>query len=161
MKIFYSLVLAMIFIACQPQEEASSESSEAMQVAEAPTIEGAWELTSSTNSEGEESVPYKSIIIFADGYYSVEIAWENVPSWEELEEGQERSADDIIASYSRLTSNSGTFEIQGDSLIRTAIVAKHPNFMNDWPRGASMYTLEGDKLVTITSRGSSTYTRLR
>lgn len=161
MKIFYSLLAAMLFVACQPQQEANSDTVEASEVAVAPTIEGAWELTSSTNEDGEESVPFKSIVIYADGYYSVEIAWEDIPSWEELAEDQERTDEEIRNSYSRLTSNSGTYEVQGDSIIHQAIVAKHPNFMNDWPRWARAYSLEDDVLVLTGSRGTSTHKRLR
>jgi hypothetical protein len=154
-------VFALLLFSCQPQEGASSEATEAADVAEAPSIVGAWEVTSSTDNDGEVEAPYKSIIIYSEGYYSVEVAWEDIPSWEELEEGEERSDEDIRTSYSRLTSNSGTYEIQGDSIIHNAIVAKHPNFMNDGPRWARAFSLDGDNLATTGSRGTWALKRMR
>lgn len=159
-RLLFFLAISGFLFSCQPQQEANSESVIADEPAEA-SIVGAWEITSSTDTDGVESTPYQSVIIYAEGFYSVEIAWENIESWSDLPDGEDRSEEEIRNSYSRLTSNSGRYEIQGDSIIHEAVVAKHPNFMNDWPRWATAYSLDGDQLVTTGSRGSSTYRRLR
>lgn len=160
-RLLLTLAILGVLFSCQPKPEANSEAPEAPDDANTPSITGAWEITASTDNEGESMTPYKSIIIYSEGFYSVEIAWENIPSWPEIGEDEERTEEEILNSYFRLTSNSGTYEIQGDSIIHEAIVAKHPNFMNDWPRWTTAYTLDGDNLVTTGSRGSSTYKRLR
>ena len=162
-SLFILSILGILF-SCQPKQETSVES-ELEAETEAPSIVGAWEMTSTSDTTGAETTPYRSIIIYADGFYSVEIAWENIESWADLSDGEERSFEDISASYSRLTSNSGRYMIQGDSIIHEAMVAKHPNFMNDFPRWAVAYSLEGDQMMEIRSSrwgGISTkYRRLK
>lgn len=160
-RLLFFLAITGLLFSCQPQQEASSEAPQAADDDAAPSIVGAWEITSSTDTDGVESSPYRSVIIYADGYYSVEIAWETIESWPDIADGEERSEEEIRNSYSRLTSNSGSYEIQGDSIIHEAIVAKHPNFMNDGPRWATAYSLDGDQLVTTGGRGSSTHRRLK
>ncbi|MFT5954933.1 MAG: hypothetical protein ACI8QD_001784 [Cyclobacteriaceae bacterium] len=158
-SLFYLLVAGLLF-SCQAQQENNMEES-ILEEPEMPSIFGAWEITSITNTEGEESTPYRSVIIYSEGFYSVEIAWENIESWPEIPEGEEWSEEEILSSYGRLTSNSGKYTIEGDSIIHEAIIAKHPNFMNDWPRWATSFTLDGDQLSTIGNRGSSSYRRIK
>ena len=81
------------------------------------------------------------------------------PSWQDLAEGEERSCDDITSAFSNFISNSGTYTIKGDSLIREAIVAKSPNYVNDRPRTASAFTLNGDQLTTSGRQTVWTYKR--
>lgn len=162
-SLFILSILGILF-SCQPQQDTSVES-DAQDEPVAPSIVGAWEITSASDTTGAEATPYRSVIIYADGFYSVEIAWENIESWSDLPDGEERSIEDISASYSRLTSNSGRYKIQGDSIIHEAIVSKHPNFMNDFPRWAVAYSLEGDQMMETRSSqwgGISTkYRRLK
>ena len=68
---------------------------------------------------------------------------------------QERNPDDIMKAYRYLTSNSGAYEIKGDSIIFNVMVAKSPNYMNDAPNVARHYTLDGDKLVLQAKRGEA------
>ena len=156
----FAPVLGLFILAgCQPST--TEQSAESAPVEEAsPTIEGAWELVSITGDE-ETFVPFKSIIIFTDKYYSVEIALEDRPSWGDLEEGEETAVEDIVNAYEGLISNSGTYSIEGDSLIREAIVAKFPNYMNEWPRTASAFELSGDQMTTLGGQGVWTYKRLK
>jgi len=151
-KSFKLFVIALFFLAaCSEKKESSTE---VIKVAE-PTITGAWEMT---NNEWKSSdtimsrKPYKSIYLFTDKHYSIEIAWED-RQWPELEEGEERNPDDIMNAYRRLTSNSGTYEIKGDSIIFDVIVAKSPSYMNNSGRLARHLKLKGDKLVLQTRGG--------
>ena len=156
----FAPVLGLFILAgCQPSTTAQSAESAPVEEA-SPTIEGAWELVSITGDE-ETFVPFKSIIIFTDKYYSVEIALEDRPSWGDLEEGEETAVEDIVNAYEGLISNSGTYSIEGDSLIREAIVAKFPNYMNEWPRTASAFELSGDQMTTLGGQGVWTYKRLK
>ena len=162
MKKSHLLVLLLsLFVVAGCQPSASDQSAESAPVEKAaPTIEGAWELVSITGEE-ETFVPFKSIIIFTDKYYSVEIALEARPSWVDLEEGEERAVEDIVNAFEGLISNSGTYSIEGDSLIREAIVAKSPSYMNDRPRTASAFTLSGDQMTTQGGENVWTYKRLK
>ena len=157
----FTLAVTGLLLSCQPQQEASSEAQEAPEENATPSIIGAWEITSSTDTEGVESSPYRSVIIYTEGFYSVEIATESRPSWPQIEDGEETPEENIRNAYDGLISNSGRYAIKGDSIIHDVIVAKWPNFMNDFPRAASAYTLEGDKLVATGNRGSTTYKRIR
>ena len=159
-KLFSLLFILIILVGCQ--QSTTEQSNELLPMEEpAPTIEGTWELVSITGDDETDS-PYKSLIIFTDKYYSIEIAMKERPSWSDLAEGEERSCDDISSAYNDFISNSGAYTIQGDSLIREAIVAKSPNYMNDGPRTASAFTLNGDQLTTSGRQMSVwTYKRLK
>jgi hypothetical protein len=138
------VILALALVsACAEKKEAPAE----VATMEEPSMEGAWVLDHISWKSPDSAMywkPYKSIILYTDKHYSVEVAMEERPSWPELGEGEERNPDDIINAYGGLISNSGTYEIVGDSLIHHAIVAKHPNFMNDNPRYARHLTIEKD-----------------
>ncbi len=144
------VVAALLMVNCQQNETSSVE--ENTMEPEAPSIVGAWEIVdftlSSPDSTWKEDAPYRSVIIFTKKYYSTEIARVERPSWADLPNGEERSAEDISNAYNGLTSNSGTYEIQGDSLVRTALIAKHPNYMNDEPTNSVGFKLDGDKMTT-------------
>jgi len=158
---FYLAIFGLLF-SCQPQQAANDEaSSSTADEPEAPTIVGAWEITSSTDADGEDNSPYRSLIIYADSFYSVEIATEERPSWPEIPDGEETPDEHILNAYNGLISNSGTYTIEGDSIIYEVTVAKYPNFMNDFPRWSVAYTLDGDMLETTGIRGSSSYRRIK
>ena len=159
---FYLAIFGLLLLfSCQANQTATEEESSVPDEPAAPSIVGAWEITSSTNADGEENTPYRSIIIYTDNFYSVEIARENRPSWPEIPDDEETPEEHIRNAYSGLISNSGRYNIEGDSIIYDVIVAKYPNFMNDFPRFAVAYTLDGDQLVTTGIFGSSTHRRLR
>lgn len=142
-KTFFALLALALIAACAEKKEAPAEVS----IMEEPTIEGAWKLDHMSWKSPDTTVywkPYKSILLYTDKYYSVEVATEDRPSWPDLEEGEERNPDDIINAYGGLISNSGTYEIVGDSIIHQVIVAKSPNFMNDNPRYPRHLTIEKD-----------------
>ena len=160
-KAFLWLAIAGLMFGCQQQQPASDSEADPMPEADAePTIEGAWEMTSRVNNDGEDLSLHKSIIIYADGFYSVEIATEDRPSWPDLAEGEERADEDKVNAYDGLISNSGRYRIEGDSIIHDIIVAKWPNFMNDFPRSAVAYSLDGDQLSTTGFQGTATYRRM-
>ncbi|MDM9631099.1 lipocalin-like domain-containing protein [Robiginitalea aurantiaca] len=141
------LTLLMLFViaACAEKKEAPAE----IEIIEEPTLEGAWEVSQMIWQSPDTTIytkPYKSIFIFTDKHYSMEVATEDRPSWPSLKEGEERSDEDIRNAYSGLISNSGTYEVVGDSLIQYAIVAKSPNYMNDAPRSSKLLTIEKDSI---------------
>ena len=147
--IILSGMAILLMISCQQNETSSTEESV---VEPEPSIIGAWEITGYTmttpDSTWSGDAPYRSVILFSKNYYSVEIAHEERPSWPDRADGEGASAEEISNAYSGLTSNSGTYKIQGDSLIYTAVVAKYPNFMNDYPTYSVAVKLDGDNLTT-------------
>ena len=159
--IYFSVFGLFLLFSCQGNQTATEEEAVVPDEPAAPSIVGAWEITSSTNADGEDNSPYRSIIIYTDSFYSVEIATQERPSWLDIPEDEDTPEENIRNAYDGLTSNSGRYTIAGDSIIHDIIVAKYPNFMNDFPRSASAFTLDGDQLVTTGNFGSSTYRRLR
>ena len=154
MKTFKFFIIAFVFLAaCSEKKESSTEVIEA----DVTTVTGAWEITNVELKSPDtitSSKPFKSIYLFTDKHYSIEIAWEDRQSWPVLEEGVERNPDDIMNAYRHLTSNSGAYEIKGDSIIFDVMVAKSPNYMNDSPNLARSHKLEGDKLLLQATSGN-------
>lgn len=162
MKSLLLIIIALfIFISCAEKKEAMDESANESVKINEPTLTGAWELVNMKYENADSSVtetPHKSIYVFTGKHYSEEIAWKDRPSWVELEEGQNRD-EDIINAYDGLVSNSGSYEIIGDSLIRHVIVSKYPNFMNDKPRFAVHITWDEDEIILETSGNDRTVSR--
>jgi hypothetical protein len=160
MKTFKFFIIALFFLAaCSEKKESSTEVIEA----DIATVTGAWEITNVELKSPDtitSSKPFKSIYLFTDKHYSIEIAWEDRKSWPVLEEDEERNPDDIMNAYSHLTSNSGAYEIKGDSIVFDVIVAKSPNFMNDYPTMARSHKLEGDKLLLQVTSGNGEVTQV-
>jgi len=158
-RLVFCLAIFGLLFGCQ-QQQTTDKASVTADESTAPSLVGAWEITSNTNNDGETTTPHGSIIIYTDGFYSVEIALEDRPSWPDIPDDDETAEEDIRNAYDGLISNSGRYNIVGDSIIHDIIVAKYPNFMNDFPRSAVAFTLDGDQLVTTGNRGSATYRRL-
>lgn len=153
----YALLALVLVAACAEKKEAAPE----VQIMEEPGLEGAWELTHVMRKSPDTTThwkPFKSIFIFTDKYYSVEIARMERPSWPDLEDGEERNPDHIINAFQGLISNSGSYEIVGDSVIHKVIVAKSPNLMNDYPRYARHLTMEKDSAYFTSTRGDDVET---
>ena len=156
MKSLKFFIIALFFLAaCSEKKESSTEAIEV----DVTTITGAWEITNIELTSSDTIMsrkPFKSIYLFTDKHYSIEVAWEERQSWPDLEEGEERNPDHIMNAYRYLTSNSGAYEVKGDSSVFNVMVAKSPNFMNDYPTMARSHKLEGDKLLLQTQRGEAT-----
>ena len=161
------LAIAVLLFNCQPKQTSTEEVSAPEEPA-APSIVGVWEMIESSFSNEDTSgvnTPFRSIIIYTDKFYSIEIARSDRPSWPEIPDGEKVSYDDLSNAYSNLTSNSGRYEIRGDSIFYDVIIAKSPNFMNDYPKMAAAFTLDGDQLTTKASYSGTNlknnYRRLR
>ena len=160
------LAIAVLLFNCQPKQTSTEETSAPKEPA-TPTIVGAWEIIeskfSNENTSGVDT-PFRSIIIYTDNFYSVEMAWSR-PSWPEIPDGEKVSYDDLSNAYFGSISNSGRYEIRGDSLFYDIIVAKSPNLMNDSPKMANAFKLDGDQLtIKFTFSGTNitnTHRRLR
>ena len=154
-------ILLGFLISCQPLQASNNEDAVTNESAKA-SIVGAWEIVETSVSSKDTSFLYstfRSIILYTDKFYSVEIAHEDRPSWPDTPDSEKVSYDNLSNAYSNLTSNSGRYEVRGDSIFYDLIVAKHPYFMNDIQKGSYHFTVDGDKLTTIESwPGGITYT---
>ena len=145
-KITLLLGVTVLLFSCAPEEVKTEKTMETL-----PSIVGAWELKEQNWSNDDTTgtnIPFKSIIMYSENYYSVEIAWEDRTNWADREEGEKATFNEYENAYNNLTSNSGSYEIIGDSLKRDLIVAKHPNFMNEEKTYTVAYKLDGDTLTT-------------
>jgi hypothetical protein len=132
------------------------------------SIVGAWEIVEASVTREDTSFtysPYRSIIIYTDKFYSVEIAHKERASWPEIPDGEKVSYDHLSNAFWGFTSNSGRYEVRGDSVFYELIVAKNPNVVDRRRGGAYRFTLDGDQLKTYhtwPSRSFSyTYRRLQ
>jgi len=126
-----------------------------------PTVVGAWELDRVEWTEGDSSgvwQPYRSVYLFTDKYYSIEEVGEERPSFTELAEGETRSYEEVAKAFNPLYSNSGTYEIRGDTIYYNVIVAKNPSFMNDAPEWQRQLTVGKDTLTSTQTDDNSTST---
>lgn len=112
--------------------------------------------------EGDSSgvwSPYRSIYLFTEKHYSIEQVSTERASFQPLAEGEERDLEEIVEAFGPLYSNSGSYEIRGDSIFYTAHVAKNPNFMNDNPNWSRQITVGADTLTSVVTEenGTATY----
>ncbi len=113
-----------------------------------PTIEGAWTLEEITTvggpNEGTVTDPQPSLWVFAGAHYSEMYV---IPESEAraLFEQAPQSDAEIRGAYDTFIANSGSYELQGSTLVMRPMVAKHPNFMQGGSQSYD-YRLEGDTL---------------
>ena len=132
------------------------------------SIKGCWEIIDQKFTSGDSmktSIPYRSVIIFTDKFYSITFASVDRPSWPTMAEGEKASYENLENAYQHFTSNAGRYEIKGDSIIYSITVAKSPNYMNDVKYLHQAFSLYGDKLITYSTSASgwklsTTYKRL-
>jgi Lipocalin-like domain len=133
------------------------------------SIQGSWEtieLKVTSKDSTKTSTPFRSILIFSDKFYSTTSASVDRPSWPTIPNGEKVSYENLSNAYQNFTSNAGHYEIKGDSIIYKIIVAKSPNYMNDIKTYSQAFTLQGDKLITLSTSASgqkttTTYKRLQ
>ncbi len=150
------LAIAVLLFSCQPKQTSTEEVSAPKEPA-TPSIVGAWEIIEISFSNEDTSgifKPFRSIIIYTDKFYSTEIAWTDRPSWPKIPEGEKVSYDDLSNAYFNFRSNSGRYEIRGDSIFHDIIVARAPHFMP--AKWAFAFKLDGDQLTTNSTRSSGT-----
>lgn len=135
----------------------SSEMSSAQQA-----IQGAWKLmeesvtspdTSYTNVQTQPSP-----LMFTKTHYSL-IRVRGNEARQLYANPEERTDAEIVAAYSSISANSGTYEISGSELKRKVMVAKNPNFMAEAPTLTSTYKIEGDSLWLTWKRSDGQSTR--
>lgn len=110
-------------------------------------LQGAW-LLDEVEPVGEEvnTDPQPGLIIFTETHYSfMVVASDSVRA--DLPE--EPSDAELAESYDPFIANSGRYEVQGDTIITRAYVAKYPNYMHAFPDNVASYRyrIEDDRLI--------------
>ena len=140
------LLVCLFAISCSSNEQGSTQSKE-------PTILGSWKVLESEKTTNDTTIiskPHKSIYLFTDSFYSIAIA-----PRERASLSQNAESADISAAEAGYISNSGTYEIIGDSIRTIVLVSKFPNFMNNRSQRTQHIAFEGDRLILTLMNGES------
>ena len=122
-------------------------------------IQGAWLVTSITDTTGNESEAQPGLYIFTGTHYSIMF----VRGAEERAEfaGSEPTDDESLSAYNAFIANSGRYQVVGDQLTIRAYVAKHPNYMGGFPDNkvtATVHIAGGDTLHLTYTGGEFSFT---
>ena len=141
------VIASMILLsACGPRPDAAATAETA---APGNPVEGAWRVTAEVAPDGTPNAsPQPSLYIFSPPYYSIARVngTEARPLWPDGATRADLSDAQVRATFNPYTSNSGEFELKGDTLVIRPMVALSPNFMSG---GADTVTFQvnGDTLV--------------
>ncbi len=124
------------------------QDSESPETSAADSLEGAWELVSyafvapDMSYTADPSQP--GLFLFAKGHYSM--AYIPAIDSRPLFSANTTDAEQLLA-YQEYVSNSGTYEVVGDSVfVAFPIVSKSPNFMGSG-KGTYRYHIDDDALT--------------
>ena len=111
-----------------------------------PTIVGAWEHTRVAHTNPDTSWVKEelqnSLIVIGKAHYS--IMFVNSDSPRKLYKDMSNSTDEEkLEAYKTFIANSGTYEIDGESITFTPVVAKNPNYMSGESTTATFSLTEG------------------
>ncbi len=137
-RLFLIVPMAICLGGCPPQQAVSSTS----------TVEGAWRLVAltsiSVNSDTTAVPLQESLVLFANGYYSMAYAT-----------GTQRSPfyatrftptdEESLARMKTMTVNTGTFEFTDSTMTLRPQVARVPEFVGGFAE--HRYALHGDTLM--------------
>jgi len=158
--------IAIFVFSCQSAPVSSEDD---LQTEAAPSgIKGVWESGDYNYTYGDSTSTYKlqpGLLIYTDGHYSA--AFVNGQEARTLMADDATRAsitdEEMRAIFTPYTSNSGSYEVSGDSLFTTPSVALWPNFMEG---GSAQYKITVDEEnLTFIIRDDSvkftvTYSRL-
>lgn len=110
-------------------------------------LQGAWLVTSITDTSGNETEAQPGLYLFTGTHYSIMF----VPDSESRGQyATETPTDaDRLSAYNSFVANSGRYHIDGDQLTLRAYVAKDPNYMSAFPENrvtAKVHIAGGDTL---------------
>ena len=128
-------------------------------------LEGAWLAMEVTDSTGNvDAEPHPGLLIFTAKHYSIMYTTGQKPR-AVLDENPNDAQ--TIAAYETLVANTGRYSVSGDKIMTRAFVAKHPNYMSDWPENQAIFTysLVDDRLILVAEGGpaagfSTTYRKV-
>jgi hypothetical protein len=124
----------------------------------APSVEGVWKITDiviTGANAGTNPSPQPSLVIFTRGHYSYLSVNGSAtrPEFTAAKDPAKLTDAEKLARFEQwnpFTANAGTYEINGTTLTRRAIVAKNVTVMTTDAPFVSEFTLDGNTLVLIT-----------
>ncbi len=136
--------LSLALASCQPPDRADDSS----QATETSPVEGAWRVTAiqevSADGEVTETPTYESLVLFADGYYSIAFSLGDAPS-QFFAERWAATEEESSARFQNIIVNTGTYELTGSSVVTEPLFALVPEFIG----GVATYDVSvvGDELT--------------
>jgi len=115
-------------------------------------LEGVWqtvEVKGQIGSNEETNDREPGLLIFTEKYYSVLAALSDART--QVPDQAKATAAELLAIWGPFIANSGTYEISGDTVALTAMVAKNPGAVKAGSPIKLSFQLEGDTLTTTTS----------
>ena len=120
-------------------------------------LDGAWRVVEvmSTGPAGARTLgdPQPGLLLFTEGHYSYTLVNGDQPR--PRPPGGLATAEQLLAAWSPFAANAGTFELDGDRMIRRPIVAKSPDAMGPGIFNEYTFRLAADTLW-ITTVGTET-----
>ena len=158
---------SITLVGCQPKDEAMAAPEASATLPKSP-MEGAWTIRmedAGPNGGGMNMSLQPSLYIFSPPYYSIARVNGTAPRalWPETATREQLTEKQVRDTFNPYTSNSGRFELKGDTLIIHPSVAVSPNFMSG---GADTVTfrVNGDTLELMdlaSGDGASALARLK
>jgi len=124
--------------------------------AQAEALQGAWRVVEMvTTGPGGRTIanPQPGLLLFAGRHYSYTLVNGDQPR--PRPPGGFASPEQLLAAWNPFAANAGTFEIEGDRMIRRPVVAKSPEAMGPGIYNEYTFRLSADTLWT-TSVGTET-----
>jgi hypothetical protein len=119
-------------------------------------VVGVWrvaELTRTGPNAGTNAHPQPGLYIFTARHYSIETVTSDGPRPELPEQGAtDKQRSDAFGPP--FTANAGTYEIKGNELIDTVIVAKNPNIMRTGALQTFTFKMEGKNTLWLTQKAN-------
>jgi hypothetical protein len=132
-----TLTLAVIALAL-------GSSSAVLAQSKSTPLTGAWRAT---QRNGSDSNIQPSLFLFTGNHYSMMVVGGDKPRPALPDDLSKATSDQLRATYAPITANSGTYEIQGDTLIMHPSVAKNPNAMAPGSNVRQSFKIEGKTLT--------------
>jgi hypothetical protein len=113
----------------------------------ATPLTGVWRVTQVVVTGPDAATvnnPQPGLYLFTGKYYSFMVVRGETPRPDLSEKPTDA---ELLAAYTPVVANSGTYEVSGTTLITHPIVAKNPNAMHAGNSGSSTFKLEGKTLV--------------
>lgn len=114
-----------------------------------PSIKGVWRIVEQTINQrtlkGDQlGVGYH---IYTDRYYAA-VRESDVPPRPQAEDPNKATARELIDMWGPFVAQLGTYEISGDQIIHTTLVAKNPVNQSDKGGPGQRFRIEGNTLIT-------------
>jgi Lipocalin-like domain len=116
-------------------------------------LTGAWRVTQVQRTgpnAGTVNNPQPGLYLFTGNHYSIQSVNSDKPRPTLPQDTAKSTGAELNATWGPFTANTGTYEIQGNTLTTHPIVAKNPNVMAPGTANTYSFKIEG-KTLTLTA----------